>query len=502
VSALTSKSARSARSTWTNNPITVYLREMEEKVQKRKEASITEVRQRAAERLRPKDLPFDKKERLEELKAAKARRHAEHNLIGTLPSNISDTAPPLSLSQKATARLHGHGRFMRFFVVSFLVSLLFVCLHPDLVARASPIKYDAESPRWILVVEDLVTVTYIAWCSVVHFVLCDVSLVYAFSALELGRKSGRQLKRFYSTNIRYGLAFLSFGIYAFSVIMAGTKVWFRALLWSTSHTISFMRDIAWTRICTALQHISETFPSPIVRAIDLLSHLYFHMVFFFGKFASWIALLPAQWVYLNMIRSNIVGLTVEFWYRRVTALLSASINDVKSFFQYSVDSFGGNVPTEPWRAEAFDTASLLFSYTAVFLVTTLLLFNLSASMRRNSLKLESAYSPKSEQQAEPNLDAQISSLSDDEDAAKYITSNSSRSVKMPIPEHEVFGGTPADTAAFFPDRTPGNDASSSSSGRKRLRRLRFRRKKAQSLSPDQKRSNGQASSDLRKCETR
>ena len=67
-------SSRSGGTRWSSNPIANYMREMEYKTQQAKAEQVAKARQIAADRLVPRDLPSYKLARLEELKAAKAKK--------------------------------------------------------------------------------------------------------------------------------------------------------------------------------------------------------------------------------------------------------------------------------------------------------------------------------------------------------------------------------------------------------------------------------------------
>ena len=111
--------------------------------------------------------------------------------------------------------------------------LLFISLHADTLGR----KVLPESlfldnhlvPWYIIVLKDCGVFCHMSACSLIHFALCDVSLIYAFESMELGTKAGPKVKEFYRTNVHRSVAVVSGGIVAFSICRALVLAWFRML---------------------------------------------------------------------------------------------------------------------------------------------------------------------------------------------------------------------------------------------------------------------------------
>ena len=222
-----------SQSIWKNNPIASYLRDIESKTQHRKERSVIEARRMAADRLRPRALPIDKKARLRELKMHKERKkrtramssgasydgslarvdeHTEAD-AATVWSGRSLPYSPLNVVLK------GHARESRVLVVSGLVVLLFVLLHMDRFLPDFPV---ASFGMWSPLLRDTVSIVYILVCGATHFLLCDVELIYAFEAFEMGMKTGEQVKTFYRGKVRLLVALGS-------IFLVGTSI-FKAVL--------------------------------------------------------------------------------------------------------------------------------------------------------------------------------------------------------------------------------------------------------------------------------
>ena len=227
VSELTSRSGRG----W--KPIRHFVKKREERKAKQKEQEIEEVRQLAAERIQPKEMTESQQERLAQLRDAKERRikgvehenGAESNGDGgrilQFPYDEM-TIDQRSISEKITDRLHSHGRIKRSMVMILCISLFFLILHPEIFGtlKISSLDFSKEhSPTgfWIELVRSVGFLFYLLLVAILHFASCDIALVYAFDALELGSKTGQEVKKYYSDKVRIVIAIMSFGIYSLSV---------------------------------------------------------------------------------------------------------------------------------------------------------------------------------------------------------------------------------------------------------------------------------------------
>ena len=225
-------------SLWSRNPISAYLRETEMKVRQRKTFAVSDSRRRAAARLVPKEFRSHQKNRLTELKQAKNRRITA--VVGPTTSvmdGITDSdayQEMLSMSQDFSTRLHRHGRTTRLLVMSLLVSILFLMLHPEpYLQYLDLMEWNFHQTTWFTIsLQDVGVVAYIFACAIPFFVICDVALVYVFDNLELGSKTGRQIRTYYSDSVRFAVALGSLGLVVASILKALLKVWLRCLVWS------------------------------------------------------------------------------------------------------------------------------------------------------------------------------------------------------------------------------------------------------------------------------
>lgn len=448
-----------------NNPIAQYLREMEERTQRKKMERLAETRRKAAARLRPKELSLEKQERLEELKRARARRRA-----GTWDASMGTTNEPeprRTLSQAVTARLHSHDRFTRFLVIVILVKVLFAMLHPDTILKLTPILPKQattwSSPLSFVLAEDIIAILYIMLCSVPHFVLCDVALVYAFSSLELGMKSGQKLKEYYSNNVRATLALGSGAIVGISLLKALMKVWFRFALWSTVQAYGVLKE-------TLSSFAPGTvLPSWVVQLTSIPAN--YGMAIF-----SSLVRIANESVSVFMryfVRSNMLGLEAEFivskGYRLYTVFVRGIMQFMYCFVQDTIQSFEDGSERETWREEAFETARTLFSYTAVFLLTSLILFTLTARRSRHPEPLKTPRTPDG-----PAIRNQFSNMSSVSDASGVSSSRLRAATYDPIPEENaVVVDSPR--SLHLPPGNPDEISISSSTRLSNLRNRRFNR---------------------------
>ena len=468
MSELTSSSTRS----WMSNPIGSYLREIEEKTKRRKEEEVQASRQKAVDRLKPRDLSLDKKERLNQLKQAKAQRRMTENQDVIASPNSVVKLQQLSFSQNITNWLHGHGSLSRFFFVTVLVVSLFTMLHPDELLRFSPVSFDPEGDWRILLLEDAWAVVYMGLCGIAHFSLCDVALVYAFDSLELGSKAGHQAKKFYSDNVRLGVAFLSMGIVGFSVLKAAIKVWVRAGLWYSLQLGVFLKGTFWPDDLFAV--MSSLIPEQVSNTLNVFLAAVYEGINYVANAVAYVSGGSAEMALDGFVRSHSAGRIFLSVGGSCVDFIKEVWNDTTTCVYATLQGFEGKVSIVSWRTEAFATAKMLFSYTAVFLLTALVLFNLSAKNRRYTKK-----PPKTSEDAitlepgrTPALDTAMSSLSDYNDLSNRLTN---RHVHVSIPENEViFHDAIGVAESFVPD-----EAVSLASTMKRKARFRFRRSKTE-----------------------
>jgi len=473
---------RSGLSLWNKNPITAYLREMEAKTERLKAEKVAESRKRAAARLRPKKLSRDKRERLDELKRAKARLvDAQHTSKG-LPraeslGGESASGAKRTLSQIATARLHSHDGITRCLVEFLLLVILFAMLHPHSILRlpavvthhvfaSSSVPVEKVNPYLIIFGENVLSILYILLCSVAHFVTCDVAMVYAFGSLRLGKLSGRQIRQYYSENVRVGIAFVSFGIAAMSIFKAVFRVSVQILLLGSTRAYKSAHEL----LITYFDQWLSFGDSEALTA--LIGGASWSMSFIAGLAHEFSAAFLR-----GFILSTAWGQKLESFLRNMYYLLWRIIQVIwgkwSKFVQETLVQFDSKVMLVSWRQDAFDTAQALFSYSAVFLVTLLLLFNAStkfsnlrdpAEKKDTKIVEQSMMTSTNNDCNENNLRKQLSnvssvSMSDDEGAAP----RSGRVFHDTIPEEGELSPVSAvqtSTAILLEH----NDSSSSSMG--------------------------------------
>jgi hypothetical protein len=205
-------------SIWKNNPVSSYLRDVEKKTQERKDKAEQEVRRHAAARLRPRPLPLDRKERLRELKGHKQQKLHSRGLSS---STSIDPLPPVDEIPGRTDPPY----WQRLLVASFAIVFLSMLLQS---VKFLPSFWQFN--HWMLagILRDLVFVLYLCLCGFTHFAICDMLLIDAFEAFEIGMKSGDQVKSFYRGQVRVGLAALSGLLVTLSVSKAVLLAWTKA----------------------------------------------------------------------------------------------------------------------------------------------------------------------------------------------------------------------------------------------------------------------------------
>lgn len=360
--------AKTSVSLWQNNPVSNYIQNVQARKTQEKEASIAQVRQRVTDMIKPKLLSFEQQDRLDELRLAKQRRtEGASSQSRATSSNPEKVSHHRTIKQTIDSQLHRHGKWTRIAVVTGLLSLLFVLLHPSLL-MVTFLKSSISHGRneWK---RDFVMILYIMLCTLLHCFLCDVCLVYTFSSLELGSKTGQQVRSFYGTNVRAGALALSIGIAIFSVVKSSLRMGLY-IFFSLATQMPSMTQTALTASLDKIEFFLSGTDSSIATFALLLTH--------------WLRKpFSVSWDQLDVILYYIpvsdaeLGILGEIVETMCDAALSP-LSIIANFLSYSsMDDPRWNAHVG-WRHDVFATMKHLFSYSAVFLVTVLLLFLVTA----------------------------------------------------------------------------------------------------------------------------
>lgn len=387
-----------------------YLREKQREKEQRKEVEIQGIREIAARRIRPKERTDAQKERLIELSTAKTRR------TGNSTDLDQGATQQKSLSERATGLLQRHDRKTRFLVMSFLLSLLFALLHPQLILSAlglSLVKEESSQFLRIVVSQDIGLVVYTLICGIVHFLTCDIALIYAFNALNVGAKAGATIRNYYKENVRTGVAVVSLGIYALSLVKAVSR---GVLTYGFAHApVSPTSPIHW--LASKVGEVFKVFDSDEQTCLREEG---------------------------GSIRAPIVCLVQELAFSELAVRGSS----------YMFPRLGQGNVVEPvvtsWQLDFFETAKTFYTYTAVFLLVFLSLFNLTARWALQDS------TPRQPINAEP------------------VDSENAISLQVPNPVTADPGPKPSLNIEVPPTPTEGNMAVSRSSSTRTMRRNRLR----------------------------
>jgi hypothetical protein len=476
MSALSNDTSR--KSVWSNNPISVFLRETERKAQERKAGVVADSRRRVAERLQPKPMALDEQERLTTLKLAKYRRadltpRDAPEAVSAKEGNSHKNDSSKVLSHRLAHQLYRHKPKTRFWVLSSLVVVLFTMLNSGFVVYDSCGKLASSDTSWFTNRwSDVVVVAYILLCAFPHFLLVDVSLIYAFDAMSLGSKTGGQAKIYYSEHVWLGSAVASFGIALVSIALAVTKVTLRSLIWVAHHMcvtlgIHFLKP-CWGYLTTLMQSLPGSTHASLTTVISGLAWL-INVIVIVLK----LAVACCVWMWQVFFQANFVGKVFAHIFATGLSAFIQVMNQIDAFVVFSIKSMDGEVAVTPWRVEAFITSQVLFMNTAIFLLAVLTLYYVSS---QEAVRVPKVTRFKDLNSSGPvHIHSDVSSISDDTGS---LTSNRSRSaISSPqryaaIPEGNVALVDSKEHAPFVPD-----DSESAVASR---RRFRFRKNKSSS----------------------
>ena len=423
-------STGSSHSRWSNNPIGKFLREREERAEVQKTQKVAAIRTMAAERLRPKEMDPKQLSRLEALRAARAHRSVPVSHVSSPRApQAADVDRKPSFSHRITLQIHQHGWMTRFVVMSVLFGSLFALLHAPVLDVLSSGPISRVDPWAKQLLEDGSAVLYMTLSTVLHFVLCDVSLVYAFGSLELGSKAGRQIKKFYSETARLAVAVASFGMLLASIGKAVGKVMLRKAAWGAC--------LVFDQLSNGAKWLGQNIPSTILTSVSFV-------VTSISKGVTTVFSVPlavVRFLY-QLFQESLAVRSARYTIRSVGATVGYMVGAVDDFISHSCEVIEGRQAAIPWRVEAFDFLRSLFLYSGVFLVVTLILFNFTARRRRSTKSSSSNVEDEPVESQLSDLDTHVSALTLDDEP---VLSMSPPRMHETIPEDEeliVGGGAP------------------------------------------------------------
>jgi len=352
---------------WRSNPISSYIREVEGKTQRRKVREIEGSRERAAARLKPKSLNDDARSRLKELRQArdrhKSRAHSQVN-DGDVASSSRKLNIQRGKGNKFDRRwmrkisLSSHDLFTKIFVIQFLMVSLFCLLYLD-TAFEKVVAFQ-EGSFWTERGRDVATLTYIVFTSWVHFILCYVAMMYAFSALQLGSIAGKRTILFYSRYVHWvGLG------------LSGSMV---GLGFVKPYIVKVLQWIVWKAY--SMSKVAEMSLLPIIPDKVVTS---------FQMIVNAICSLISS-TRILFLESNILGRLFVSITKVVFGFVLRSVRyPFVTFTDITIKRYEGTVDTIPLREDIFFTIRALLSHSALFLLVLLLLFNITANQARKAI---------------------------------------------------------------------------------------------------------------------
>jgi hypothetical protein len=358
-----------------------YLQEMEARATEKKEQRIAAERRRAENRLKPKELTDPQVARLQQLREAKERRNRNR---GVPETSIEVDTPSRQRRKPAFSKFHRHGRGTRFLVAALLCSLLTVTLYPGLLFHRMIDKLEVlEASNWRTeFLLDAGTLAYVTFCTIVHFIACDIFMIYAFDALDLGMKTGKQSKKYYNDQVRVVVLTMSVCIAAFGIGNALLAVAARGIIW-----YSLLGANAVVAVSLAVQEsIRSLVPPAIISIVGMVLSSVVEVTGFIAQIFLRLMNFLLWLLYIVFIQSNRFGHVLEVIAKSVMKTLPFLQAGFMEYVQSVSDIYEDVDFATSWRQNAIDNTRFLFAYTSVFLLSILVLFN--ASSRASKAKAE------------------------------------------------------------------------------------------------------------------
>ena len=452
---------------------TSYFRKKHRREVEKKEEELKVYEQRLKDVLAPVRFSVEEEERLRELKRAKKWKRIQqeqqnrfkqlqNKAMPQIPESRPVTLVPLvtrrelneqpptimggeTFAQKSMDAVHHHTWEQRVAIIGTLMLLLFISLHADALGQKvlPPVLFldNKYVPWWVIVLKDCGRFCHMSACSLIHFALCDISLIYAFESIELGGKTGPVVKKFYREKVHLVVATLSGGIVALSICKALLLAWYRMLrdlvdmvftvgkdschtvasvfqaLWSVPDTCLSGLQKVWALVMCAGAAMQSASPSKwvssayawITRVITGLCIWVVALLIPFkegkGEFMNSVpdvSALDGSIPLMSAEKDNAtlaVALTRTLNETLNTASLGCSLNATldaasNSTFNTALRNMSRDAleaDLEPstlqqvpyWRDDAFETCRYLLTHSAVFLVALLIAFNVLAKTYRH-----------------------------------------------------------------------------------------------------------------------
>ena len=386
---MSSVSGMTAGTLFSKNPFSNYLKEIEQKTAARKARKLEASRQRATRRLKPKAFNDVDKARLIELKRFKAQRSDTPNtqrdtsVIETSQQTVSLSSNSSVLDSALLSELHKHDRKTQVTIICSLALMMFALLYIDILFGVRTTLASNNHTFSISIAMDIGTLVYLVVCGSIHFTFCDVALVYAFDALEIGMKTGRHTKKFYDGTVRMVVAMASAGFITIGIVRALSAIAFRNAVWYTilacKHGTDFLASSNKSLYELPFSHF---LPSSLLTIPVTLTSLTVEGASFVLNAIKWILFIFSWLLELLLVRSNSVGTFLTFLACKVFEIMPSPLNAFRKYVDYLHQVFENGETVISWRVHAVDISRHLLAYTAIFLLSILFLFTASAKAQK------------------------------------------------------------------------------------------------------------------------
>jgi hypothetical protein len=367
------------------NPLLRYMRESKAKAKAKKALKIELGRIRAENRLKPKHMSEEELLRLEELKEAKERR-TKNNGAPCAKIQFEKVQEKHDVSTSFAFQFHEHNLIIMMLVTGTLCLLASHVLSPDFILGKYFDTLKVNQASWSANFQmDFLAVLYICLCAVIHFAFCDIIMIYAFGTLEIGKKAGLQSKKFYSDSVRIFVAGTSTSIAAFGIGKALLSAAFRSTLMYSSRCIQTLIGL----LASCRSQIGAHLPSPFLKLAEAM--LLVNATFIGSIFSLVFTFIQTSYrVLVSSSRLGRLVQTMAIWMWNLIPYRS-------SFGRYFHELHHESLDLMPsWRYNAIEFTISIYSHTAVFLLTALILFSITLRSKKtkkgSNISMASDYS--------------------------------------------------------------------------------------------------------------
>lgn len=323
------------------------------------------------------------------------------------------------------SQLHQHDQNTRITVTILLVVVLFIVLYVDVVLQKwYPFLYSN------IILRSISTMIHLSACGIIHFTLCDISILYTFSSFELTMKTGQQIQNYFHEQIHGIVAMMSSALVIASFLQAVCIALGRIIYWLIGLGIDAIMEKCYDILEYMLEYMYD-FYSTLCSELVIFAKDCIHIGPSAAIAKAWNSLTKK----LTAVCISIYALLMPFDEEETSRVASiiTSPHDNDTAIEIGTAMMDNNNATNTWTESYIDLSTAPISdvetirmdtiricrsflaYSAMFLITVLVGVNLLTSTYRHSNLLKQKQQEQQQEQSKKSVDNNKTKSNDDDD---------------------------------------------------------------------------------------